>query len=67
MLYTLLGGTLGGFLTLLYCKIFNIDISTKSSIIRYPANGQILIIFGIIFGAGIGFGFDTNYIMQKFK
>lgn len=60
MLYTLSGAVLGGLFTYMFCKLFNIETSEKStSIIRFPSSGQILICIGAIFGAGVGFGVGT--------
>lgn len=60
MLYTLLGAISGGFLTYLFCKLTGINTGASSQqIILMPSKGQILILLGIIFGAGTGFGIGS--------
>ena len=59
MIHPVIGAIIGGFITYLFCKIFDIETQEKSAIVRLPSKGQMLIGLGIIFGTGVGFGYST--------
>lgn len=64
MLYAIAGGLIGGFGTFAVCKAAGASFKSGGSYINFPSGGEMLVFFGTLLGAGIGFGFGTARFMS---
>jgi hypothetical protein len=60
MFYTISGAVIGGISCYAIAKVFNIEFEKKAGLIKLPGPGEFLVIGGIIFGAGMGFGYAVK-------
>lgn len=60
MLYTIIGGFVGGCATYFICKLTGVSFDSSSSYIKFPSNGNIIVFLGFIIGASMGFGYGTS-------
>lgn len=60
MLYTILGGLLGGGATYVLCKYFDIEMEEKGPRRMFPPAGIVLVILGTVACGCIGLGIGAN-------
>ncbi len=60
VLYTIIGGLVGGVLTYVGCKVFNVDFRASYGI----SVGGLMTTFGTVIGGAIGFGLGVGALMN---
>lgn len=61
MVYTITGAFLGGIITLVLAKVFDVDFKGNRF---FPGNGQILVMLGSLARGGMGMGYGYALLMN---
>ena len=61
MVYTILGGLIGGTVSFMLCRLFG--VSQNSGVYAVPSKTEVFIFFGTIIGLGVGFGYGTGHLL----